>query len=67
MLASLKDESLLSLKDESLYLDQFYVPTRYPDAPLGSLPEGEPKKADAKRAMGILDQIMELVTKKLSK
>jgi|TARA_Y100000031_G_C7912432_1_gene244444 HEPN domain-containing protein len=49
MLASLKDESLLSLKEGCLYLDQFYIPTRYPDAPLGGLPEGEPKKRTQKR------------------
>ncbi len=65
MLASLKDTSLLSLKNNCLYLDQFYVPTRYPDAPLGSLPEGAPKEEDAKKAMGILAQIIELISKKL--
>ena len=67
MLASLKDDSLLGLKNDCLYLDQFYVPTRYPDAPLGSLPEGQPYKEDAKKAMEILAKIMKLITKKLSK
>lgn len=67
MLASLKDEGFLSLNNDCLYLDQFYVPTRYPDAPLGSLPEGAPKKEDAKKAMRILTRLMELINKKLSK
>lgn len=66
MLASLKDKRLLSLKNDCLYLDQFYVPTRYPDAPLGSLPEGAPKKEDAKKAMRILTKIMKLINKTLS-
>ena len=66
MLASLKDESLLSMKEGCLYLDQFYIPTRYPDAPLGGLPEGEPKKEDAKKAMDTLAHIMGLISNKLS-
>lgn len=67
MLASLKDEILASLKNDCLYLDQFYVPTRYPDAPLGSLPEGAPQKEDAKKAMEILAWIMEVINAKLFK
>lgn len=67
MLVSLKDESLLELKGDCLYLDQFYVPTRYPDAPLGNLPEGQPTKEDAKKATEILTKIMKLITRKLPK
>ena len=67
MLVSLKDESLLELKDDCLYLDQFYVPTRYPDAPLGNLPEGQPNKEDAKKVTEILTKIMKLITRKLPK
>jgi len=67
MLASVNDKALLQLKDECLYLDQFYVPTRYPDAPLGSLPEGEPNREDAKKAMEILQKIMSLVLKRVAK
>ena len=67
MFASVNDKALLRLKDDCLYLDQFYVPTRYPDAPLGSLPEGEPKREGAKKAMEILQRIMSLVVKTVSK
>ena len=67
MLASVNDKALLRLEDDCLYLDQFYVPTRYPDAPLGSLPEGEPKREDAKKAMEILQRIMSRVVKTVSK
>jgi len=66
MLASVNDNALLQLKEDCLYLDQFYVPTRYPDAPLGSLPEGEPKREDAKKAMDIAQKIMSLVVKKVA-
>jgi HEPN domain-containing protein len=66
LLASLKDENLLKLKNDCLYLDQFYVPTRYPDAPLGNLPEGQPNKEDAKKALQVLTRIVKLITKKLA-
>jgi HEPN domain-containing protein len=66
MLASLKDKNVLTLKNDCLYLDQFYVPTRYPDAPLGSLPEGQPNKEDAKKALQVLSRIMKLITKNLA-
>lgn len=67
ILASGVDKDLMRLKNDCLYLDQFYVPTRYPDAPLGSLPEGQPNKEDAKKALEILAKIMKLATKELSK
>ena len=66
MLASVDDDTLFRLKEDCLYLDQFYVPTRYPDAPLGSLPEGEPGREDVKKAMAIAHTIMELVIKKIA-
>ena len=59
ILASGVDKNLIRLKNDCLYLDQFYVPTRYPDAPLGSLLEGQPNKEDAKEAMEILNRISE--------
>jgi len=45
------------------YLDRFYTPTRYPDAAVGTLPEGAPGKTDAKKAIGSLDRIMKFVMK----
>lgn len=66
ILASGVDKNLIRLKNDCLYLDQFYVPTRYPDAPLGSLPDGQPGREDAKKALEILAKIMELVTKRLA-
>lgn len=38
-------------------MDQFYIPTRYPDALAGSLPEGLPDKGDARKALDIAEDI----------
>lgn len=65
ILASGVDKDLTRLKNDCLYLDQFYVPTRYPDAPLGNLPEGEPQEKDGEKAMEILAKLINLLTKKL--
>lgn len=64
-LATMRDESLWALKNDCTYLDQFYVPTRYPDALLGWLPGGEPHKKDAEKAMEAMAEIMKLVAEKL--
>ena len=64
-LASRLDNSLNTLKNDCLYLDQFYVPTRYPDAPLGNLAQGAPDQADAKKAVDSFKQIKATITQKL--
>lgn len=40
-----------SLLDDARFLDQFYVPSRYPDALPGSLPEGLPTADDAQKSL----------------
>jgi HEPN domain-containing protein len=65
-LASHLDHGLQALKDAGLYLDQFYVPTRYPDAPLGNFAQGAPNRDDAKKAMDSFDQIKTTIIQKLS-
>ena len=42
-------------------LDRFYIPTRYPDALPGSLPEGLPNAQDAKEALTVAKQIMDRI------
>jgi HEPN domain-containing protein len=64
-LANSLDHGLNALKSDCLYLDQFYVPTRYPDAPLGNLVQGAPDQADAKRALDSFRQIKAAITQKL--
>lgn len=41
---------LSPLKTDLKLLDEFYMPTRYPDAIPGSLPEGLPSEEDARQA-----------------
>ncbi len=42
-------------------LDQYYIPTRYPDALPGFLPEGLPNKKDAEEAISIASELLALV------
>ena len=39
-------------------LDRFYIPTRYPDALPGSLPEGMPGSGDATEALTLAQQVL---------
>jgi HEPN domain-containing protein len=39
-------------------MDQFYIPTRYPDALPGAFPEGLPGKDDAEEAVSLARQVM---------
>ncbi|MDN5347181.1 MAG: hypothetical protein PWP65_745 [Clostridia bacterium] len=52
---------LEELKQDALMLDMYYIPTRYPNAPVGSLPEGLPNEVDAKKAFDIAKQIRDFI------
>lgn len=43
--------------DDVKTVDMYYIPSRYPDAPIGSLPDGMPNESDAKKALEIADNI----------
>ena len=43
--------AIADLEEDLLALDQFYIPTRYPDALPGSLPEGLPQHPHANTAL----------------
>jgi len=47
--------------DDLLVLENYYIPSRYPDATPGSLPEGLPGREDAERALAAAQGISELV------
>lgn len=51
LMASLGGRVREDLEDELRSLDGFYIPTRYPDAVPGSLPEGTPDEEDAREAI----------------
>jgi len=41
------------MKSALTKLDDYYIPTRYPDALPGTLPEGLPEQSDAENAIGL--------------
>src|SRR5258708_4170146 len=61
------DRSFLRLKNRALSLDRYYIPTRYPEAAPGALPEGLPNRHDAQSALSDMRKINKHVRKQLSK
>lgn len=49
---------LAGYRDQVRALDAFYIPTRYPDAMPGMLPEGEPQRRDAESALQNAESIL---------
>lgn len=45
------DSRLEKIRQECIVLDQYYIPTRYPDAVIGSKPTGLPSLQDAEEAL----------------
>ncbi len=60
-----REPSFAQVSDDCVALDIFYQPTRYPDAPLGSLPEGIPTKEQAEAALEKAKNIFEFVKQRL--
>ncbi|MBI1883320.1 MAG: HEPN domain-containing protein [Chlamydiae bacterium] len=52
---------LSEFKDFFRELDKFYIPTRYPDALPGSLPDGLPHKKDAANAFKMFSEIRDFI------
>jgi HEPN domain-containing protein len=59
------ENDLDPLKNELKLLDEFYIPTRYPDAIPGGLPGGVPAAADAQVALETAATLLELVRKRI--
>ncbi|MDI3280665.1 MAG: HEPN domain-containing protein [Bacillota bacterium] len=57
-------ESMIAedLEDEIRLLDRFYIPTRYPDALPGLLPDGLPEKDAAQEALSVAKRVLEEVS-----
>jgi len=53
------------LKDELKLIDEFYIPTRYPDAIPGGLPGGSPDAQDANKALETAAKVIELIRNRL--
>ncbi len=61
-----QDDRFEALRDICVLLDRFYIPTRYPAALVGSLPEGLPSHADAEEALRSATEIQHFVKTRLS-
>ena len=48
---------LVELADDLLVLENYYIPSRYPDAIPGSLPEGLPDREDAQEALATAGRV----------
>ena len=60
-LCSEMQEDLEPLKTDLKLVDEFYIPTRYPDAIPGGLPDGAPGADDAQLALQTAKTILALV------
>lgn len=61
-LCSSINRQFLRYKAECVLLDKYYVPTRYPVAAPGTLPEGLPDQDDARRAIADMRKILRYVS-----
>ena len=59
------EKDLDPLKNDLKLLDEFYIPTRYPDAIPGSSPSGVPEFADAEAALQTATKILGLVRNRI--
>lgn len=60
------DSSFSNFIDDCIALDIYYQPTRYPEAPTGSLPEGMPTREQADEALQKAKNIFDFVQQKLA-
>jgi len=58
--------ALAELEEQLVKLDQFYIPTRYPDALPGSLPEGLPRRTHAEGALAVARLCHDKVARRMS-
>jgi HEPN domain-containing protein len=62
-LFALLDPNPLTTSVDVQLLDRFYIPTRYPDALPGDLPEGLPNEDDATDALKVARQAFESISR----
>lgn len=62
---ALEQKWMRQFENKVVYLNRFYVPTRYPDAVVGSLEEGLPSMDEAKKALDYAGEVVEFIKGKL--
>lgn len=67
LLSALPRAPVDDLRDDILLIDRFYIPTRYPDALPGTLPEGLPTVKDAEESLSIARKVFERVKEEIEK
>jgi HEPN domain-containing protein len=66
LLGLLEPNPLTSIASEVQLLDRFYIPTRYPEALPGALPEGLPDVDDAAEALAVVRQVLDAAVRLLT-
>ncbi len=59
------DQSLTNFLTDCAIVDQYYIPTRYPDSIPGGLATGLPGEAEAREAVEIAERLLAAITPKL--
>jgi HEPN domain-containing protein len=59
LLAALPEPQFDDATDDLSDLDNYYIPTRYPDALPGSLPDGLPSQVDAEIAVALARRVLQ--------
>ena len=67
LLLLLKTDIIQEYSENIKELDGFHIPTRYPEALPGTLPEGLPSKEDAEEALTVAKKVFERIDKKMIK
>ncbi|MBN1874609.1 MAG: HEPN domain-containing protein [Anaerolineae bacterium] len=65
-LCQAQDEDFADFQTDCLIIDQYYIPTRYPDGVPGTLPGGLPGFTEAQEAVTIAVKVQKFVIAKIS-
>jgi HEPN domain-containing protein len=60
------DPSFGAFLDDCIIIDQYYIPTRYPDAIPGTASEGVPSSAESQEAIELAEKIHQFVKRNIS-
>jgi len=59
------DPQFSDFQSDCIVIDQYYIPTRYPDAIPGTSPTGAPSRDEAEEAIASAGRILQFVTKRI--